>query len=112
MIHPNSFITRALYGNTWKPTVDSQLFTLHFVVIFKRYQYSNLILIENILCLVHSILLALGPHPLIRLKLIGKNIKFLLYDGTHITFNILLMTLGYFRYKLAKVTFDRTTHTL
>lgn len=41
-----------------------------------------------------------------------ENIKFLLHDGTHITFNILLMTLGYSRYKLAKVTFDRTTETL
>ena len=41
-----------------------------------------------------------------------ENIKFLLQDGTHITFNILLMTLGYSRYKLAKVTFDRTTETL
>ena len=41
-----------------------------------------------------------------------ENIKFLLQDGTHITFNILLMTLGYSRYKFAKVTFDRTTETL
>ena len=41
-----------------------------------------------------------------------ENIKFLLPDGTYITFNILLMTLGYSRYKLAKVTFDRTTETL
>lgn len=41
-----------------------------------------------------------------------ENIKFLLHDGTYITFNILLMTLGYSRYKLAKVTFDRTTETL
>lgn len=41
-----------------------------------------------------------------------ENIKFLLHDGTHITFNILLMTLGYSRYKLAKITFDRTTESL
>ena len=41
-----------------------------------------------------------------------ENIKFLLHDGAYITFNILLITLGYSRYKLAKVTFDRTTETL
>lgn len=41
-----------------------------------------------------------------------ENIKFLLHNGTHITFNILLMILGYSRYKLAKVTFNRTTKTL
>ena len=41
-----------------------------------------------------------------------ENIKFLLHDGIYITFNILLMTLGYSRYKLAKVTFNKTTETL
>lgn len=73
---------------------------------------SDLILIGNILCLVRSILFILKPHQLNRAKLIRKNIKFLLHHGAHITFNILLMTLGYSRYKLAKVTFDRTTEIL
>lgn len=41
-----------------------------------------------------------------------ENIIFLLHDETHVTCNILLMTLSYSRYKLALITFDRTTETL
>lgn len=52
-------------------------------------------------------------YPAVQAQIDWKeNIKFLLHDGTYITFNILLMTLVYSRYKLAKVTFDRTTETL
>ena len=41
-----------------------------------------------------------------------ENINFILNDGTSITLHILLMTLGYSRYKLAKVTLDKTLTTL
>lgn len=36
----------------------------------------------------------------------------LLADGTHVIFNVLLLTLSFSRYKFAKVTFDRTQDTL
>lgn len=41
-----------------------------------------------------------------------ENIKFLLKDGSYITIHILLMSLGYSRYKLAKVTLDKSLTTL
>lgn len=41
-----------------------------------------------------------------------ENINFLLKDGSCLTIHILLMSLGYFRYKLAKVTLDKPLTTL
>ncbi len=81
--------------------------------MLNRYEYFDPILIERHTSpsMQHTIRFETAPAEQAQVDW-KENIKLLLHDGTDITFNILLMTLGYSRYKLAKVTFDRTTETL